>query len=114
MARIKYWIPKKFISREAAFELESTETDPLALAEEVAEDYHSNHDGWESRWPIEFSIELSDGTTRLFVIDREMTPCFNAREMAQGEFEAVHCKTHREFQYDCIDCSDALAEARGY
>ena len=113
MAKIKYWIPGKFIPRNSAIEFESRETDPQALAEEVAEDYCYNHDGWESRWPLDITLELADGTVKTFSIEQEMVPHFEATEVQQP-FKDIHCKTHADFQYECIDCSDALTAARGW
>jgi hypothetical protein len=43
-----------------------------------AEDYHSNHDGWEASWPLTFVI-LDEDLNELgcFLIDREAIPQFN-------------------------------------
>jgi len=50
------------------------------IAEDAAEDYHSNHDGWESSWPVK--IEVFNGTRSLgvFEVEREMEPVFRATE----------------------------------
>ena len=49
------------------------------VAEEAAEDYHRNHDGWESEWPLVFVI-LDDDLTELgrFSVSREAVPQFHA------------------------------------
>ena len=48
-------------------------------AEMAAEDYHTNHDGWESTWPLTFVI-LNDELNELgrFSVDREAVPHFHA------------------------------------
>jgi hypothetical protein len=49
------------------------------IAEECAEDYHNNHDGWEASWPVTFVMwdhrgeEL--GTCE---VSRETAPVFQA------------------------------------
>lgn len=53
--------------------------DDLFLAEDAAEDYHSNHDGWESSWPITFSLYGIDGEKiGDFAVERETVPSFVA------------------------------------
>ena len=46
-------------------------------------------------------------------IPQESAIEFESRE-TDPQAKAVHCETHAEFQYDCIDCSDALRAARGW
>ena len=50
------------------------------LAEEVADDYHSMHDGWECSWPLTFSVHASEGGPELFrcIVSRESNPEFSA------------------------------------
>lgn len=53
------------------------------IAELCAENYHSEHDGWESRWPIELALyeaEEGDPIARL-EIDREAVPQFTAHQV---------------------------------
>jgi hypothetical protein len=40
---------------------------------------HSNRDGWESTWPLNFRVRLPDNTTKDFEVEREMVPEFVAR-----------------------------------
>jgi hypothetical protein len=56
------------------------EEDPAwMIAEQAAEDYHANHDGWEDYCPLEFSIWLEDGTPLgTFSIELEAVPTFSA------------------------------------
>jgi len=46
------------------------------VANDLADDYHSNHDGWESKWPIEFRIYKNDECVWRGEVDREMEPAF--------------------------------------
>lgn len=51
------------------------------LAQEAADDYHSNHGAWEARWPLVFAIygsEAGPEQARLSV-DMEARPHFTAR-----------------------------------
>jgi hypothetical protein len=49
------------------------------IAEECAEDYHSNHDGWECSCPIDFYIYGLDGVLLgVCEVERETVPNFVA------------------------------------
>jgi hypothetical protein len=49
------------------------------MAEDCADDYHSNHDGWESRWPITFRIWMESGEVLGdYHVEREYEPVFRA------------------------------------
>lgn len=49
------------------------------IAEEVAEDYFSNHDGWESSWPTDFEIfDLDGNSLGVYSVELEHTPTFSA------------------------------------
>jgi len=54
------------------------------LAEEAAADFHSEHDGWESSWPL--TITLYDGKEGpelgRFAVEREYEPLFSAQSIA--------------------------------
>lgn len=52
--------------------------DPAYVAEECAEDFHSNHDGWEASWPMEFLITLTDGRQVTCIVYRDTRPEFAA------------------------------------
>lgn len=45
---------------EGTVETVWTEEDLEYVVQEAAEDFHANHDGWESSWPLQISI-LKDG-----------------------------------------------------
>ena len=58
------------------------EEDSEYLAQNAAEDYHSNHDGWEASWPLEITLFREDETTiGVFDVDRDVEPVFIAREV---------------------------------
>lgn len=46
------------------------------VATDLADDYHSNHDGWESNWPIELRIYKNAECVWKGEVDREMEPAF--------------------------------------
>lgn len=49
------------------------------MAEDCASDYHSRHDGWESRWPIRFRIWMESGEVLGdYHVEREHEPVFRA------------------------------------
>lgn len=51
-------------------------------AVEAAEDYHFNHDGWESSWPLNITLyESEDGpAVAKYEVERETVPEFHAIE----------------------------------
>lgn len=55
-------------------------------ADMCAIDYHSHHDGWESAWPLKFSLALTEGSQewKVFDVEREYDPTFSAREAQDG------------------------------
>jgi hypothetical protein len=68
---------------EWAFNIE-TDWDSNCLeyvAEAAADDFHSNHDGWEAHWPCDFYIFDLDGKLLgIFTVQREAEPVFSATE----------------------------------
>lgn len=75
--RYKYAVdePDYFYTLESNWVLEELEY----IAEDCAEDYHSNHDGWEARWPLTFTIATEDETILgTFEVEREARPQFYA------------------------------------
>lgn len=48
------------------------------VASECAEDYYSNHDGWEAKWPIELEVlSRADGSVLgRFSVSMEIEPHF--------------------------------------
>lgn len=52
------------------------------LAKTAADDFHSNHDGWECSWPLEFVILREDGSeVGTYSVEREAEPVFYAYEV---------------------------------
>lgn len=51
------------------------------VAEKCADDFHSNHDGWERSWPRTFTLHETEGgpVVATFEIEREAVPVFTAR-----------------------------------
>lgn len=54
------------------------DNDPAYVAEECAQHFHDNHDGWETVWPIEFLVTLTDGRQVLCYVERDVRPEFTA------------------------------------
>lgn len=58
-----------------------------AAAEVAASDFYSEHDGWESTWPL--TITLYDGKNGpelgRFTVEREYEPVFRAAALARKE-----------------------------
>lgn len=55
------------------------EWDQESIASLCAEDYYYCHDGWESNWPLTFSVHLPGSLEELFEakVEVEMTPHFS-------------------------------------
>lgn len=70
------------------FELFCPHTGPGDLewiAEAAADDYHSNHDGWEAHWPRTFIIfDMDDNRLGQCEVDREAVPQFRAYGVQLG------------------------------
>jgi hypothetical protein len=50
-----------------------------AKAAEAYADYvHSQRDGYECSWPLQFRVRNADGSTEDFEVDREIVPKFSA------------------------------------
>lgn len=64
-------------SLDTSFDLESLDY----IAEEAAEDYQENHDGWEAVWPVEISIFNGDELLGKYEVHREYEPRFSANEI---------------------------------
>lgn len=72
--------PKDFGELDEPYEFKSIwhVDDPDHIAEAAAEDYHSNHSGWEDTWPIDFEIFSEGRSLGVFTVEREMVPEFLA------------------------------------
>lgn len=70
-----------------AYEIESASDAEFAdwIAEDAANDYHSEHDGWESHWPLTFRIWDDQGKLLGdYNVDRDYDPVFHASEVRKG------------------------------
>ncbi|WP_370242834.1 hypothetical protein [Marisediminitalea sp.] len=61
---------------EAEFEYFSLES----LAEEMALEYYTDHDGWESTWPMHLHIYQDDQLLGTFKMEIDYDPTFTATE----------------------------------
>jgi hypothetical protein len=59
------------------------------IAARCAEDYHSNHDGWESNWPLTFALHATEEGPEVarLEIDREAVPHFYASHVKTPNVE---------------------------
>jgi hypothetical protein len=55
---------------------------PHRVAEDCADDYHRNHDGWEAAWPMKFHVSVDGKKLGTFEVDREALPHFRAVKVA--------------------------------
>ncbi|MBK1780608.1 hypothetical protein JHL22_05200 [Advenella sp. WQ 585] len=71
-------------SYEFKCDFDCHDRDPGFIAKQAADDYHSEHDGWECLWPINMTLWLPNGTLiGKFEIDREFDPVFLARKVEE-------------------------------
>ena len=57
-------------------------------AEAYADYVHSDRDGWDSSWPLNFRVRSPDGMLEDFSVDREFEPVFTARTIKVPEAKA--------------------------
>lgn len=75
----RYYLPDHGQGAEDSYQIESNNEPEFLeyVAQDAAMDYHNNHDGWESSWPLDFIILDEEGRELgRFEIDREYDPCF--------------------------------------
>jgi hypothetical protein len=51
------------------------------MADDAAKDFHSNHDGWESSWPLDFEIFIEDVSQGVYRVERENSPTFSSTKI---------------------------------
>jgi hypothetical protein len=88
---MKYYVADHMVP-EDAYSFKPSHDEPSwakYAAEEAAEDYHSNHDGYEDDWPLTFVL-LDDAGKELgrFMVDREAIPHFYAAKIEKKEDES--------------------------
>lgn len=88
--RKEYWYSTTE-SGELRYQLQGVARPLRDVAVEAAEDYHANHDGWESVWPLDFFIyDTEDGPPiGRFEVERETVPQFFAWERSVEEAERL-------------------------
>ena len=75
--KYKYQVDRD--SLQFAFDIESSNDDVEEIAQEAADDFFSDHDGWENKWPCDFYIYSADGLLLgACKVEMEMTPYFSA------------------------------------
>ena len=87
MSKLSFWIKDHGESYDDAeeFDVKWFDGEIEGAASEYAEYYHDNRDGWESSWPIVFS--LADETGKYLgdvSVDRESVPHFYGRAVVPG------------------------------
>lgn len=60
-----------------------SETGRNWIAQDAAEDFYNNHDGWEASWPIDFSIFSGEKFVGSFSVHCEAVPQFSAYRVTQ-------------------------------
>lgn len=76
----KYRVPEH--SSETVYRYESEWSDWFLeyLVEEVARDYHDQHEGWQHNWPLVFLITTDNGgVVGQFTVDRDVELGFTCR-----------------------------------
>ena len=71
------------IEFDDAYEFESDHDTEFMdwVVEDCASDYHSEHDGWESSWPITFRIWTESGEVLGdYLVERDYDPVFYAHK----------------------------------
>jgi len=58
---------------------------PEDVAEEAAQDYWDNCDGWEASWPNTFEIFDEGKSVGKFVVEMEATPTFYTIKQIDGD-----------------------------
>lgn len=87
MPEYKYYRPLDWGDKpelEDCYDLSSSwgDDDLKYVAEEAAEDYFHEHDGWECNWPLEFLIlDITGKELGLFEVDMEAKPDFHAAKV---------------------------------
>lgn len=54
------------------------------LAEDAAEDFYNNRDGWECKWPIRFDIYNGEKWLGAHEVHLEMKPSFTAFDIVEA------------------------------
>lgn len=95
---LTYWYSTS--DGDTRYDLAGTMRPLRDVAMDAADDYYRNHDGWESRWPLDFFIyESEDGpSVACFEVERETVPQFYAwkRVIAEAADKDDNTETRHE------------------
>lgn len=82
----RYGIPARVIGFPPEILDDLDDMDLEECAKECADDYDSNHDGWECRWPLKFTLYRTETSPSLgvFVVEKEAQPVFSACKISEG------------------------------
>lgn len=76
MNTYKYYLPNYVGSEDEPYKFTGFAAwDSENLAEDAANDFYHNHDGWKDKWPLTFCV-LFEGEWIMHKVDREMEPNF--------------------------------------
>lgn len=98
MSKRTYWYSANECSHRYAVESIwdcENEVEHTCIAGDAADDYHSEHDGWEASWPIVFELFDAEDAATPFArceVDREYEPAFFATRLQGKEQEAGDAK----------------------
>lgn len=54
------------------------------MAQDAAEDYWENHDGWEDHWPLNIELFVDCKSIGVFEVVMEMEPTFSASKQERS------------------------------
>jgi len=81
MTVYRYYVPDDGQTTDDCFEFElpgNWDEEPNHIASEAADDYFNEHDGWDSAWPRDIVVFLTDGREVRCSVSMETEPVFYA------------------------------------
>ena len=80
--KYRYSVDDEDIDNSYDFETNWGHDELEYVAEEAAKDFHSNHDGWESSWPLDiFLFSITGDALGGFSVELEHQPSFCASKI---------------------------------
>lgn len=70
-----------------SFETEWNSAHGEWIAEDAAQSYHQNNDGWEDSWPLTFAISVEGEYLGRFTVELEFEPTFSARQVGASQVD---------------------------
>lgn len=90
-------------SSHGEYGMDAWATSPRDAAEVYADYFHSQRDGWESTWPVEFFVrDMETDVVQRFSVDRETVPEFHADKgsaVAAGPHDHDDCECGHPFGF---------------